>query len=276
MRMFLHYLSTFKEYFLFGCCLTLSVLLLATNDNAQIKAIRTMTVASVAFAQDMLSFIPNYFNLQRENKVLRELNLSLSDEVNRLREARLENIRLQQMLLMKEKAEYEYTAARVIGRQFESLRQTITLNVGERQGVHEQMPIVTAAGLVGKVVATSPEYSIGQILMNRDFRTSARLQRDRIDGIAVWEGGTDLILKNVAKTLEVKEGDVIITSEYSTIFPPGIKIGIVRSTEVLPGSLFQSIVITPGVDFHRLEEVFVVRYQPDSARVALERKSGGS
>jgi rod shape-determining protein MreC len=261
----------FKEYGALAFYLVIGILLLAHNDGRQIRAIRSVTVGSIAFLQDAFGFIPNYFDLREQNRVLHELNLSLADEVSRLREARLENIRLRQMLKFKERPALTYVPARVIGKHLHLLRNTITLDAGEHDGVRAEMPVMTDAGLVGKVVATSGDYAIAQILLNRSLRVSARVQRSRVDGILVWQGGDNLSLKNVAKTLDVQSGDVVITSEYSSLFPPGIRIGIITRTSVTPGSLFQNIEVTPGVDFPRLEEVFVALYEPDSARVALEQ-----
>ncbi|MDH3252021.1 MAG: rod shape-determining protein MreC [Ignavibacteria bacterium] len=261
----------FKEYGALALYLVIGVLLLAHNDSKQIRAIRSATVGGIAFLQDAFGFIPDYFDLREQNRVLQELNLSLADEVSRLREARLENIRLRQMLKFKESSTFTYVPARVVGKQLYLLRNTITIDAGERAGVQENMPVVTDAGLVGKVVATSADYAIAQILLNRVLRVSARVQRSRVDGILVWQGGSSLSLNNVAKTLDVQRGDVVMTSEYSSLFPPGIRIGVVSGISVTPGSLFQNVEVTPGVDFPRLEEVFVALYEPDSSRVALEQ-----
>ncbi len=266
-------IGLFKEYLLFALCLSLSLLLLALNDNNQIRAIRSTAVVSVGFMQDAVGFIPNYFGLRKENRALRELNMNLADEVSRLREGMLQNIRLHQLLDLKERGHFRYVSANVVGRNFQPLRNTITIDVGENDGVRSNMPVVTGDGLAGKIVATSSAYSVAQILLNKELRVSAKVQRSRVDGIVRWDGGEDLTLGDVAKTLDVQVGDVVTTSEYSSIFPPGIKIGLVRSARQIPGELFQAIAIAPGVDFPRLEEVFVITYVPDSSRVAVEHGS---
>ena len=130
----------FKEYVLFAFFAIVSLGLLALNDTAQMRAVRSLTVLSVGAMQDALSFIPNYFDLRRENRALRELNLTLTDEVSRLREARLENIRLRQMLGLKDKTRYGYAAANVVGKTLQLLRNTITLDVGEKDGIRTNMP----------------------------------------------------------------------------------------------------------------------------------------
>jgi rod shape-determining protein MreC len=265
-------IQLFKEYFLLALLLSASIALLALNDNMQIRAIRSIAVASVGSLQDALSFIPNYFDLRRENKVLRELNLTLADEVSRLREGRLENIRLRQLLGLKERGVYSYVSANVVGKNLQLLRNTITLDVGERDNVGLNMPIVSESGLVGKIIATSSGYSIGQILFNRELRVSGKVQRSRVDGIIRWIGGPTLSLQNVVKTMDVKAGDQVITSDYSSVFPPGLVIGVVSSTRADPGSLFQEVNVTPSVDFARLEEVFVITRIADSSRVAVEQQ----
>jgi len=272
MRRLVDILLLFKEYFLLLLYILVSLLLLAVSDTPQMRAIRSLTVSAIGSAEDALGFIPNYFQLRSENRILREQNLTLSEELLRLREAKQENIRLRQLIGLKERSPFTYVSATVVGKTLNLLQNTVTIDVGQSDGIKPNMPIVTDEGLVGRVISTSPRYSIGQVLWNKDFRASAKIERDRVDGILQWEGGDHLSLKNVAKTLDVQAGDVVITSEYSALYPAGIKIGVVSKTSQLHGSLFQTIEITPSVDFSRLEEVFVIVHTPDSARVALEQK----
>jgi rod shape-determining protein MreC len=272
MRRLIDIVLFFREYLLLACIVILSIGLLAVNDTAQIHRIRALTIGSLGFLQDTFGFIPDYFELRRENRSLRELNVTLSDEASRLREASLENIRLRRLLELREHSPNRYVAANVVAKNLQLLRNTITLDAGSDRGIAVNMPIVTDAGLVGRVVGVSPGYAVGQIMLNKEFRASAKVQRGRVDGIIAWEGGDRVRLKNVAKTLDVDQGDVVITSEYSSIYPPGIRIGIVAGIRQDPSSLFQNIDIAPAVDFARLEEVFVIVANPDSERTALEHR----
>ena len=273
MRRLYELVFLFKEYLVAGVLLAVSVALLALNDDSQIRTIRSIAVVSVGTLQDALGIIPNYFDLRRENQVLRELNLTLADEVNRLREARLENLRLRELLGLKERGDFGFVAANVIGKNLQLLRNTVTLDAGERNGLRPDMPIVTENGLAGKIVATSSRFAVAQILYNKDIRVSAKIERSRVDGIIRWDGGPALTLQDVAKTLDVQAGDLVITSEYSTFFPPGIRIGVVSSARGAEGSLFRSVEVRPAVDFSRLEEVFVITSMPDSERIALEHRT---
>lgn len=263
----------FKEYLLLLFFIGISLLLLSSNDTPQIRAIRSYTVELVGTIQDVLDVIPNVFVLQNENTILRQLNINLTDEVSRLREYRIENMRLRAMLGLKEHLQFRLVPADIVGKNLTLMRNTITLSVGEENGIKPDMPIISESGIVGKIIATSKCYSIGQLMLNKDFRASAKIQRSRVDGIIVWNGGSTVQLKNVAKTLDVKVGDLVVTSEYSNHFPAGYQIGTVTSVTDKPGSLFKEILITPSVDFTTLEQVFVIIYESSNERVVLEQQT---
>jgi len=133
------------------------------------------------------------------------------------------------------------------------------------------MPVVSDGGLVGLVTSVTKHYSVVNMLINTDFRVSAKVQRSRVDGIVAWDGKF-LVLKNIPKMRDIKIGDVITTSEYSNTFPPNIRIGIVNDVRDQANALFKSITIMPVVDFVRLEEVFVVISTPDAERSELEQR----
>lgn len=265
-------LIAFREYLVLALLIIISLILLGGNDNSQVRAIRSYTVGFVGVMQNVLAVIPNVIELKRENEILRQLNINLSDEVNRLREARLENHRLREMLHLKEERPYPLIPADVVGKSLHLLRNTITLSAGEQDGVRVDMPIICEFGLVGKVIATSSHYAIGQLVLNKDFRASAKIQRSRIDGIIAWDGGDYIRLKNVAKKQDIREGDLVVTSEYSSIFPSNIRIGVIAKISEKPGNLFKDVDVQPSVDYASLDQVFVVALQPDSSRVLLEQE----
>jgi rod shape-determining protein MreC len=266
-------LSTFKEYVTLAACIVVALNLLAMNNTPQIRELRSAAIAGIGMLQEPLNLIPNVPALRRENAVLRERNLHLANEVSLLREAKLENFRLRRLLGLKERLPFTYIAANVIGKNQQPMRTTITLDVGERDGVKQNMAVVTDAGLVGKVAATSGGYSVAQILRHKDVRVSAQVERERVDGIVYWDGDERILrMKNTPRSANVKPGDVVVTSPYSSIFPPGIRIGIVSRVTLEQGALFHTIDVVPAVDFTRLEEVFVITRLPDSSRVVLEQR----
>jgi rod shape-determining protein MreC len=264
-------LYEFREYAILSVFVAASLLLIAMNDNPQIRQIRAIATVVFGGVQEELSFIPTFLGLRVENELLHHINVELADEAQRLREAKLENLHLRQMLGLKVQLPYKLIAAHVINKNLTLLRNTITVNVGSNDSVQLYMPVVNDGGLIGIVTTVTKHYSIINILLNTDFRASGKVQRSRVDGIVLWDGKT-LALKNVPKMRDVKAGDVVTTSEYSNTFPSDIRIGLVSDVHEQPGSLFKSITIEPGVDFVKLETVFVMAFAQDKERVELEQR----
>ncbi len=260
----------FKEYTILAGLIVVCFTLMALNDNTQVKYVRSMATVAFGVIEHQFSFIPSYFGLRAENELLRRVNMELADESQRLREAKLENLRLHQLLSIREQFPNQLIAGRVVNKNLLLMRNTLTLDIGTADGVELHMPVVSDEGLVGSVVAVTSHFSIVNILYNSDFRASVKIQRSRVDGILACEGNT-LLLKNVPKTHDVKIGDVVMTSEYSSMFPADIRIGLVNNIKDETGSLFKTIVLSSGVDFIKIEELFVVKYKPVQERIDLEQ-----
>ena len=271
MKTLLSYLGNLKEYLIFSALILISLILIFQNDNVQIRFIRVIAVNVIGIVQSGFSIIPNVFELERENKTLRETNINLSNELSLLKEAKLENMRINQMLEFRQRTNYRVVTGKIVGKSLIQTRNNITINIGENDSVKIGMPVITDKGLVGKIVATSATYSIAQILLNKDLKVSAKDQRSRVDGIISWNGEGKIRMKNVSKSSDVLIGDIIITSEYSNTFPAGIPIGFVTTDGTLD-NLFKNIELECFVNFQTLEEVFVLKYLSDEDRKNLEKK----
>jgi len=134
------------------------------------------------------------------------------------------------------------------------------------------MPVVSEKGLVGKIINVSDQYSIVEIIKSKSCRVSVMNERSRISGILVWNGGDKLLITEVAKTLDMKIGDVIKTSKYSSIFPEDIEVGVISDIVYNTGNLFQYIEVTSYVNFSNIEEVFVLLYRSSLSRIILEQQ----
>ncbi|HMQ69537.1 MAG TPA: rod shape-determining protein MreC [Ignavibacteria bacterium] len=258
-----------KDYLVLSLLVVISLILIFSNDNSQVRFLRAVGVGFVGAIQSGFSAVPNVFQIQKENDFLREKNIELSNEVSALKEAKLENLRLTKSLGLKSKNISGVVIAKIVNKTLVQTRNTITLNVGESDSVRINMPVITDDGLVGRIVSASSNYSIAQILYNRSLNVSVKVQRSRVDGILNYDGAGNLVINNVPKSADVKVGDVVITSEYSNYFPAGIPVGTVMEEGNLD-NLFKKVVLKPSVNFTTLEEVFVLRHLPEMERLELE------
>lgn len=263
------FLLQIKEYIILSLLLIISFILIVSNDNSQIRFIRAAAVGFIGTVQSGFSAVPNVFEIQKENEFLREKNIELSNEVSALKEAKLENIRLTKILGLKQTNVSGVVIAKIVNKSLIQARNTITLNVGESDSVKVNMPVITDDGLVGRIVSTSRNYSIAQILYNRNLSITVKIQRSRVDGILNYDGSGNLMINNIPKSADVKAGDLVLTSEYSNFFPAGIPVGVVTEEGNLD-NLFKKVIIKPSVSFTGLEEVFILRHLPENERLDLE------
>ncbi|MEO8664331.1 MAG: rod shape-determining protein MreC [Ignavibacteria bacterium] len=263
------FLLSIKDYLILSLLIIISLILIFANDNSQVRFLRAVAVGFIGTIQSTVSAVPNVFEIQKENEFLREKNIELSNEISALKEAKLENLRLTKLTGLKEKNVSGVVIAKIVNKSLVQARNTITLNVGESDSVKVNMPVITDDGLVGRIVSSSSNYSIAQILYNRSLSISVKVQRSRVDGILNYDGAGNLVINNVPKSADVKTGDIILTSQYSNYFPAGIPVGTVIEEGNLD-NLFKKVIIKPLVSFTTLEEVFVLRHLPEKERLDLE------
>ena len=173
-------------------------------------------------------------------------------------EAAWENVRLREALVFRgSEGATGVIPAEVIGRDPDQIYDTIVINAGYDHGIRKDMPVVTAAGLVGHIAQVGDSDSIVQLLMRS--RISALVQSTRVQGIVSWLNGQRFRLRFVEASSFVREGDRVVSSGLGGRYPKGIPIGtVVGVSQVKRDLVFQQVFIESNVDFPNLEEVFVI------------------
>ncbi len=254
-----NFIQTRKSYVAFAAAVFLSFGLMTLSLESKVTVARLVSSSTLQTGHWMFSWLIDLSNVRNENRLLREQNLRLSLELLKLREERLENIRLRNLLAFKSRITYSYIPAEVIARDPGRPMNTLHINVGKKDGVEDQMAVVNSDGLVGKVLTAYSESSIVQLLQDRNCRVSAVVQRpERAQGIVHYEDGK-FYLQDAPMRSVIEVGDVVVSSGIGGIFPEGLLIGTVEELGQDQTGLFQEVVLKAGVDFSSLEEVFVLQ-----------------
>jgi rod shape-determining protein MreC len=252
------FLVSSREYFVLFAAIVAALAILFNNDAPQLDAIRSFAVDRYAAFHALADWKTWRDYTPEEVSALRRRTTQLLLENSQLREAYFENVRLRRLLEYKERAQLDLRAARVLFKESNSTPNTVVIDLGEAAGVKANMPVVTPEGLAGKILKVNRRTSHVQLLLDRDFSVSGRIQRSRVLGIVTWMNSQDFEMTGVARHADVVAGDVIVTSDSSALFPPGIRIGLVLEPAVDPAGMFRKIPLAPAANFARLEEVFVV------------------
>jgi rod shape-determining protein MreC len=197
---------------------------------------------------------------QVENEALkRELQmLQVRLQEERAQAQRAENFR--QLLELRQRAGVETVASEIIAGPADPEFRDMTIDKGSLDGVVRDMAVLSPAGVVGRVILSSPRAARVQMLIDRNAAAGAMIERTRAQGLVVGQGAT-LRMEYVAATADVKQGDLVVTSGIDKIYPKGFLIGTIESVSHGLGS-YHEITVRPSVDFSRLEEVLVVTTPP--------------
>jgi rod shape-determining protein MreC len=248
---------------------------MALSRSTEVQSLRAVTTILVGSLQSLYAWIPNPFVLSVENEELRKHNILLLSELAQLRRAKGENDELRRLLAIKPRQGWKLLAAEIVGKTSIGDRNMLTLSAGEQSGIKKGMAVMTDGGLIGRVFSTSGGFSLVEGLFNRDMRVAVKIARTRVDGILGWEGGDELVVRNVPKALDVKEGDLVVTSEYSTFFPSEVPVGIILKQEPEPNTLFRKIYVMPSAHPFRVEHCYVILKDEEleKEKASLETKA---
>ncbi|MBB6275664.1 rod shape-determining protein MreC [Porphyromonas circumdentaria] len=157
----------------------------------------------------------------------------------------------------------EYITARVISSSINKTNNLIVIDKGERAGVQKDMGVMSAHGVVGIVSSVSQDYSVIVPLINPTIKLSCKLQNTGHFGYLSWnEPGKSITrLTDLPNHVAYKSGDTIVTSGYSSVFPPNLFVGTVgrigQPTDGVPLST-SFIPVVLGTDFATLDFVYVI------------------
>ncbi|MDQ6651995.1 MAG: rod shape-determining protein MreC [Acidobacteriota bacterium] len=214
----------------------------------------------------LIGQIVNFRSTAGENDRLKEELSKARLELQNAHQTWVENERLKNLLNLKERTGFDQVAARVIARDSSIWFNTITINRGSSNGVALNMPVVTAGGIVGRVIAVSPWTA--QVMMVTDEKAAAGAIVGQLSGSGALGsvrglGESGLIeMRYVSGLQKVEVGDYILTTGQDGIYPPGLNVGEVVQVKQGTATQPHQIFIKPGAKLDQLEEVAVLLYHP--------------
>ena len=213
----------------------------------------------------------NYFYLRGVRQQNRGLQQQIQDM--QIKEARLQQDaeqahRLQLLLGFKETYIAKTVAAQVIGSSGSDQSRLLYIDKGSDDGVKRDMAVITASGVVGKVVNVV-NGSTAQVLLINDQNSGVGiiLEQSRLQGVLKGKASGELVLEQIMSEEDVKVGDRVLTSGGDQIFPKGLPVGTV--SRVIRGSEFLQVVVQPLAALNHLEEVLVITQKEDHEPASL-------
>ena len=210
------------------------------------------------------NYVVKIGTLQTDNSRLLKENEKLKYDNFMLNEFKDENENLRKLLNMKEKKLYPVvTAAEVIGVDPSSYRKVFIIDKGKNNGLSLNMVVINYNGLVGKLVEVNDVTSKVMTIADEQSAVSCMLQRSKeevmLKGANLQENGEICKLDYITTDTDIIEGEDILTSNISEIYPEGIPVGKVVKIETDSSSLIRKVYVKPNVNFRRLNDVLVLK-----------------
>lgn len=181
--------------------------------------------------------------------------MALSSECT---EIKLSNQRLRQLLNFQKSITQRVIAAKVIGKDPSPWFKTVIIDKGRTDGVVKGLPVVIPQGIAGQVVNAAGHYAKVLLLIDHNSAVDALVQRTRARGIVKGDTSGQCRFEYVLRKNEIRIGDTVISSGLDGVFPKGLPIGDVSGIVKRSSGIFQEVMVTPFVDFEKLEEVLVL------------------
>ena len=214
----------------------------------------------------LVSFWKHYLSLsnaQKENDRLKKELAHLKAEKVRLHEVVQAHERLKKILNLKTDQEGPAQVAEVVGRGPSPFLQTLYINKGRKETLSRGMPVIHPDGLVGRIEKTSRHYAKVLLLNDPNFAIDCLSLRSRVRGVLTgFLGEGHCQVKYVARTEDIKTGDLMVTSGVDQVFPKGLVLGWVNKVVSQTKGNFLYIEVIPAAKVSRIEEVLVLQKKP--------------
>ena len=212
---------------------------------------------------DYIPVVRSRRSLAKQNQELARENQVLREEVRALGETGRENLRLHQLLGLKEHTNQHTVTAADIGRDSSNWWKSIEIDRGSEDGLRTNMAVLNADGLIGKTVAVTRGEARILLLTDPNCKVSAALQDTREPGVvsgveAAFSFSPRCQMTYVNRDAKIRPGEGVVTSGLG-VFPKGIFVGVVTHAQLNKQTgMYLDVDLKPAVDFRRLEEVLVV------------------
>ncbi len=225
--------------------------------------------------------VEQYFSLTDINEQLTNRNLYLEQKVQALSSQIAEKtgdstfLKHDNYELMKK---FSLIPAKVVSNSIDKLDNLITIDKGENDGVRKDMGVACGYGVVGIVFMTGKHYSVVMPILNSNTSISCAISKRGYFGYLHWIGGSSRIafMDEVPRHAHFKLYDKVVTSGYSSVFPPGIEIGKIIHVYNSSDGLSYRCMVELSTDFSRLRDVRVIDDSQMRERIDILRAAQDS
>ena len=253
-------------------CLTVFSVVLSASGHAwflkdALNVISTPIRAVFNYCADGFRGFADYFTefdrIAKENEELRAENAELKRVQNEIEVLKEENAWFRDFLEIKNfNTSFEFADATVIGKSSGSAHSTVTINRGSLHGIEVGMVVINGDGVVGRVSEIGLVSS--EVICITDISSSVGALIERSALLGILEGYSSdscrfLYTTGITDLSTIEVGDSIITSGKGSIYPYGLKIGVITDIKLDDASRSVIATVEPYVNIDEIDRVMIIK-----------------
>lgn len=256
MRNLFQFLWRYNFFLYFIILEVISFTLIFNTSYYQKSSMLSTTNSFTAKVNEVGSNITRFFTLNKENEELRKENAQLRSVLTRV--YKIEPAKVPDSVL---NFKFKYIGAKVISNSVNKRNNYFMLDKGSRDGVTIDMGVVTIDGVAGIIVAVSAKYSMAMSVLHKDSRISGKLKNYNQLVNITWDGKDYRIgvVEDIPTHISLRQGDTVLTSGHSHIFPEGLMIGTIREVDKSFEQLFITGILDFSNDFNSLYSAYIIQ-----------------
>ena len=263
MRNLLDFLSRHNHWFVFVLLEVISAVLLFRYNSYQVSVWFSSANAVSGKLFEWNSAVGQYFSLIDVNEQLTQRNIYLEREVEQLSEKLRTATRDSSLVEKMQKnviAGLQTIPAKVVSSSLDKANNFITIDKGSLDGVKKDMGVICGTGVVGIVYLTSDHYSVIIPVLSQQSSISCAIKGRGYFGYLKWTGGSpaSAYVDDIPRHAHFKLGEYVVTSGYSSVFPPGIFVGRIKHVYNSENGMSYRLKVDLSTDFTRLRDVCVI------------------
>ncbi|MCU0440147.1 MAG: rod shape-determining protein MreC [Raineya sp.] len=275
MQAIFNFLYRFRATFLFCILQIICLLLIARFNNYQRAFIFNTSSFYVGKLNQWSNEATDYLHLKDVNQKLAEENARLNEQLAKERQYKYTNVEPINNTSIASK--YRFETAKVVNKTTRKLRNFITIEKGAENGIEKDMGVISASGIVGRVIEVSPHYAVVSTILHNQSTTPVHVKLkslgDNYLSHIQWDGKDPNYtkLKDIPLSIPVSIGDTIKTTGYNAFFPADVMVGVVARINPQKTSTFHDIDVRLSTNFNTLGYVYVVKNKLQQEQLEIEK-----
>ncbi len=281
MHNLIEFLAKYNHWFLFILLEVASFVLLFQYNSYQGSVYFSTANVVAGKVYEWNSAVETFFSLTKVNQELTHRNVYLEHQVKQLSDelvaATKDSLSLKRVQLSM-LSNYRLMPAKVVDNSVDRRDNLLTIDKGEADGVRKDMGVVCGTGVVGIVYLVSRHYSVVIPVLSSQSNISCAIQGRGYFGYLHWPGGTSdrAFVDDIPRHAHFKLYDDVVTSGYSSVFPPGVHVGKILHVYNSRDGLSYRLEVKLSTDFGNLRDVCVIDDATMKERIELMRAAQDS